>query len=581
MRLALNMSWLQVRNWPFAIKVGLAPFLSMLLLIAVVEIGQFGISSQQKTLDRVVSSNLEGSIELSLIINDLYVINGQFYHLTSVIAIGDHSIDIAAEFDHVRASVDALIGRINRYTANYHNADLLPIINATRDKLEEYKLQVDLVSSFIEVDVAGAVNAISRFDDSFLALAHDLQKSLNVAIQDSRRQSLAATEQTTQISKFFAITAGIAIATALLLAFFIGRAIVISILDIAIATRRIAEGDPDVDINDLERSDELQQIVNSLHRFRHYMDDLNRVEEEKTQARRMFDKLKMAALRRMATNIDREADKVVALVSQKAGGMVLATDEVNIASQTITEQSRDAARAALDAMQTAETVASAALELSTSIDSIAHDINQSHMRTELAVSKTTEAMKMIDSLSAMAEQIGGVIKLISAIAHQTNMLALNATIEAARAGGEVGKGFAVVAHEVKLLANQTADATKEISTQVKAIQTATIDAHDSFNTIADSIRELGEISNTIAGSVDEQRASTSEIASAIHIAANKSRDVTDRMERLDQEVERTSQLADTVRNAAVELSNEVLYLGQTLAEIVRDATEDQPGTEAI
>ena len=97
-------------------------------------------------------------------------------------------------------------------------------------------------------------------------------------------------------------------------------------------------------------------------------------------------------------------------------------------------------------------------------------------------------MKVVDSLSIMASQIGGVIKLISAIAHQTNMLALNATIEAARAGGEVCKGFAVVAYEVKLLANQTAAATQEISTKVKAIQAATIEAHDSFNHVTESIQ---------------------------------------------------------------------------------------------
>jgi len=575
------LSWLRIRNWPFAVKIGLAPFFAMILLLIVVRIGQTGIETQHKSFNRVVNQNMEGSIELALIINDLYSINGQFYRLTSVIAIGDNSLDVPTEFDKLRSAVDALLTRIERYKNTFQNAELLPTIIATQKRLEEYKVQVDLVSSFIEVDFAGAINAISRFDAEFLSLAHNLQNNLNAATADSRSQSIKAGVEASYIGQFFNITSAAAVVIAVLIAFFIGRAIVASIVDIAAATQRIAMGEQNVDISQLKRSDELQEIVNSLHKFRRFMDELHRAQQEKSQARRIFQEQKMAALRRMAASIDQEADKVVSVVSLKAGGMERAAQDMTATAQRITQQSHDSTRAALDAMQTAETVAAAAIELSTSIDSIAKDINQSHLQTELAVEKTTEAMKVVDSLSIMASQIGGVIKLISAIAHQTNMLALNATIEAARAGGEVGKGFAVVAYEVNLLANQTAAATQEISTKVKAIQAATIEAHDSFNHVTESIQELGEISNAIAASIDEQRASTEEIATAIHIAADKSRDVTERMGRLDIEVERTCQVADTVKKVAGELSDEVVFLGQTLSGIVRDATEEQAQNSGV
>ena len=150
-------------------------------------------------------------------------------------------------------------------------------------------------------------------------------------------------------------------------------------------------------------------------------------------------------------------------------------------------------------------------ELSGSIQEIGQQASHGLGMAQSAVGDTERTQAAIRSLADTAERIGSVVGAISAIATQTNLLALNATIEAARAG-DSRKGFAVVAAEVKTLANQTSHATDDIARQVAAIQEATKRSVAEISSIARVIAELTGVSTSIAAAVEQQSATTRNIA---------------------------------------------------------------------
>ena len=125
-------------------------------------------------------------------------------------------------------------------------------------------------------------------------------------------------------------------------------------------------------------------------------------------------------------------------------------------------------------------------------------------------SETVDAA--ISALGKSSEEISHSVEVIGSIAEQTNLLALNAAIEAARAG-EHGRGFAVVAEEVRKLAEESGEFSKRISETMQSVQAdmeraveagkrgseyvghgldSVRTADDVFQSIAESIQQLGD-----------------------------------------------------------------------------------------
>ncbi|MEU4689606.1 methyl-accepting chemotaxis protein [Actinoplanes sp. NPDC023714] len=195
-----------------------------------------------------------------------------------------------------------------------------------------------------------------------------------------------------------------------------------------------------------------------------------------------------------------------------------AADRIGQSAQDAATQAGVAAQAAGDVSTNVQSVAAGSEEMGVSIREIASNASEAARVASDAVGVADSANATVSKLGASSSEIGNVIKTITAIAEQTNLLALNATIEAARAG-EMGKGFAVVASEVKDLAQETARATEDIAQRVEAIQADSSQAVAAIGEISSIIARISDYQTTIASAVEEQTATTGEMARSVGDAA--------------------------------------------------------------
>jgi len=348
--------------------------------------------------------------------------------------------------------------------------------------------------------------------------------------------------------------------------FYVQRRLVRRLTSVGDAMRRLSSGETDLAVPAAADRDEIGEMARSLEVFRAGEIDRRQM-AERQEAEQAAQRDRAAGIEHMIGDFRATVTNVIAAVTDNVSRMETTARTLSSIAAEADNQARAASASSEQTSSNVRSVAGATEELGASILEISDQASQANGVVERASEIAHNADQLVGQLSSGAARIGDVVKLIRAIAEQTNLLALNATIEAARAG-EAGRGFAVVASEVKTLASQTAKATEEIATQIGAIQGSTAQAVEAIRQISGVMGDISRFTSTIAASVEEQSASTQEIGRNVHEAATGARELAGNMATVTEAIEETNRSATHVLEASSALTAQAGTLQQAVDQFL-------------
>ncbi|AFQ46422.1 methyl-accepting chemotaxis protein [Desulfosporosinus meridiei] len=343
----------------------------------------------------------------------------------------------------------------------------------------------------------------------------------------------------------------VAIGISLVLGTMLSKKITNNIVAIAKNADEIAKGNLKVENLSINSKDELGQLGKAFKTMTENLIELvDHISSSSKQVAASSQQLSLGA--EQSAQASHQVAVAITEVSLGAEKQLTAVNETSASVEEMSAGIQHMLENAKTVVKSSERTAHSASEGSQAIDKTI----QQMMNIERTV---TGSADMVTNLGERSKEIGQIVDTISGIAAQTNLLALNAAIEAARAG-EQGRGFAVVADEVRKLAEQSQEASKQIATLITGIQQDTQKAVLSISEGTHQVKLGTEVAETAGQAF-------SEITGLINV-------VTAQIEEISEEIQQMAVGSERIVASVSEIyetSKEIT--GQT--QTVSAATEEQ------
>ena len=261
----------------------------------------------------------------------------------------------------------------------------------------------------------------------------------------------------------------------------------------------------------------------------------------------------MASMQRMTAHLS----QIVAEVRHNADSVSTASREIAQGTQDLSHRSEEQASALEETAASMEQIGATVrqnADHSVEADRLALQAAQDAQRSGQTVSQLAQTMQAIDAASGRITDIVGVI---DGIAFQTNILALNAAVEAARAG-EQGRGFAIVAGEVRMLAQRSAEAAREVRTLIHSSREQVERGSELTTHAAATVQQSGEAIQRLSQLM-------SEISTASREQNNGLEQITVAISQMDQTTQQNAALVEQSAAASASLRDQAGRLVQAVA----------------
>jgi len=338
------------------------------------------------------------------------------------------------------------------------------------------------------------------------------------------------------------------------------------ILVVADRAEKLAKGDLSVEIpQDLvKKKDELGKLANA---FALMVTDLKNIISKITAASEQVARSSQG-LYASGEQVGKAAEDVGNTIMDIAAGAQEQSAQIDTALSNLS----DLVKQIHEVHSSTETMEKTTTHIMSDIARGSNSVTESVTRINNLKEDTEDVSKVIFNLGNASNQIGQITEVMSGIAAQTNMLALNAAIEAARAG-EAGRGFSIVASQIRKLAEESAEASKNIADLVVEIKNGVDIAVNKMdgslkavNSSVSAIEENGDIFNQ----AEQLREIVAHVAQNVRVMAESSRDFELTMQDISKASHEFSANSETVSAASEEqvaLTNEIVSASKSMAEM--------------